>query len=1279
MFVKPTTHIKLAILTLCAFCHFTIAAQSTQYKVNWHISNRLSDSISTQVMTCDNAIYNKGNIPVIEHVIALQQHNVNITVNHAEYEQIPDEELMLIGQTEIPTTLQTETSIINQQGSYKAFIHIFPFVENDGKIQRLKSYSLETKPSTEKLPSTNTTTNSYKNQSVLANGSFVKIRVSSSGIYRLTYEELQNMGVNPAQVRIFGYGGAELDRNFSNYRIDDLPEVPVYMYMGSDNQFGPGDYILFHAQGPISWNYEYISSLGQRGFTHNINTYSQYGYYFVTSDAGSRERLNVGTEATFTPADTIIVTTFIDYQLHEQELINLQDVTGQNGGGDEFYGEQFSNGNTLQNISFQVNNPTTNNARVCISAVANSTSGSSTLKLSMNGGSEQTMTFNAIAPSIYIMGTELEKNFYFPLQGGNNTLKINASMPSGSQMYLNWVELHAERTLTMTGNSMYFRTTTSYNTNLRNRFIIRNASADLQVWNITRLDSIYRMPTQLVGNELHFASGNHTIEQFVAVVPNAGSNAYNTPEIIGSVNQQNLHQLKNIEYVIITPEIFRSEANRLAAAHEELNGLTTAVVTDEEVYNEFSSGTPDASAYRWLMKMLYDRHTTGESTLAPRYLLLMGDGTFDNRKLLSQSGSNLLLTYQSDRGNLDATLAYPTDDYFGFLDDNSYFSETQMYVNIGIGRFPVSTIDQARNMVDKTIAYMNNTQKGNWKTQLCFLADDGDGTQHMSSIDTIAQLVKKLYPEYVSNKIILDSYLQEVTAAGESYPIAKNKFDNFLRNGMLYFCYMGHGSPSGITNEGMLTIKEIQTLANAKQAIWALGTCSFSHWDSPVVSAGEEAVLNANGGAIGVFSAARTVYADQNERLMLQFSQNLFAKENGDYLHIGDVVMRTKNAPNRESNRMSYCYLGDPAVKIVYPQPYTIETDSINGKTAEEGDTLRALSTNVLKGKIVDEDGQIVTDFQGKAYLTVYDKEQTFTTLNNHSDIPEAEYPFTYKDRIGILFKGEVTVTDGKFKSYFMVPKDIQYNYGSGRITYYANDTLQGNEGIGYYENYIVGGSNPDAVYETDGPEMEIYLNSTQFVSGGQVDERPMFIAFLSDPNGINTSGSGIGHDLLLTVDNNTDQSWNLNDVFVTTGGDFRQGSINYKMAEMTEGKHTLSFRAWDLLNNSTTKTLDFEVVKNLAPEVFDIISYPNPIRSTETLHIEIVHDRPESILEVEINIFDVSGRRVYSTQQSCTTSISLQPQEAFCGSGVYLYQMRIKTQNSEYTTKTRKIIVIGQ
>lgn len=1277
MLRNPIIYIKSATIALFMCCTFAITAQNSQHTVKWHVSNRLSDSISTPVMMCGNAVFNQGNNPVIEHKLTLNEHKIEAVVSNAIYEPVPENELPLIdGVDKIPTQLHTETFVINQQGNHKAYVHIYPFVKQDGHIQRLVSYALTTKETMEKLPTT--PTNTYKQQSVLANGHFVKIKVNSSGIYRLTYEELQSMGINPAQARIFGYGGAELNRNFSAYRIDDLPEVPIYMHKGSDNQFGPGDYILFHAQGPISWNYEYISSWGQRGFRHNMNTYSQYGYYFVTSDTGNRQRLNIGTEAVFTPADTVIISSFTDYQLHEQELVNLQDITGQNGGGDEFYGEQFSNSHTQENLHFQVNNPTTDNARICIRAMANSTSSSSMLKLSMNGGAEQSMLFNAIQPSIYIVGGEQEKNYYFPLQGGNNTLRINASMPSGSLMYLNWVELHAQRKLTMTGNSMYFRTTTSYNTNLRNRFIIRNAPADLQVWNITRLDSIYRMPTQIIGNELHFASGNRTLEQFVAVAPNAGSNAYKTPEIIGSVNPQNLHRLKDIEYVIITPEIFRSEANRLAAAHEEISGLTTAVVSDQEVYNEFSSGTPDASAYRWLMKMLYDRHSSGESTRAPRYLLLMGDGTFDNRKILPQSGSNLLLTYQSDRNNMDATMTYPTDDYFGFLDDNSYFIETQMYLNIGVGRFPVSTVEQAQNMVNKTIAYMSNTQKGNWKTQLCFLADDGDGTQHMGSIDTIAQLVKILYPEYVSNKIILDSYLQEVTAAGESYPIAKNKFDNLMRNGMLYFCYMGHGSPSGITNEGMLTMKEIKTLSNAKQAVWALGTCSFSHWDSPILSAGEEAVLNPNGGAIGVFSAARTVYADQNERLLLQFSKYMFAKENGNHLHIGDVVMKAKNA-NRESNRMSYCYLGDPAVKVVYPQPYTIVTDSINGHSAMEGDTLRALSTNVLKGMVVNEEGEPVTDFQGKAYITVYDKEQTFNTLNNHNDIPEAEYPFTFKDRIGILFKGAATVTNGKFETRFMVPKDIQYNYGTGRITYYANDTIQDNEGIGYYENYMVGGSDPNAVFETDGPEVTIYLNSTQFVSGGKVDERPLFIAYLNDPNGINTSGSGIGHDLLLTVDNNTDQSWNLNEVFVTTGGDFRQGSIHYKMAEMTEGKHTLSFRAWDLLNNSTTKTLDFEVVKNLAPEIFDIISYPNPVRPNETLHFNIVHDRPESILEVEINIFDVSGRRVYTTQQSYTTSLTLRPQEAFCGAGVYLYQMRIRTQNSEFTTKTRKIIVIGQ
>ena len=1115
----------------------------------------------------------------------------------------------------------------------------------------------------------------YTEQSVLRAGSFVKIRVPQSGVYKVSYEDLQAWGVNPSQVRVFGYGGALLNPNFNRTRIDDLPEVPIYIHRGDDNIFGAGDYILFHAQGPVGWEY----STYKHTYVHSMNTYSTHGYYFITSDSGTGKTLNEGQNALFPTESDQVVTVFDDYQLHEQELINLLDPTGMNGGGQEFFGEAFNSSSPTIQVNFQFPNVVPESlGKLKIQLVSSSTIGSSKFSLWLNDEQEKSMSVSAMQPTIYVKGILSTNLHNFNIKQDKLSFKLQAQLPSDGKGYLNYIEMHVQRQLMMSGNVMYFRTTANLGSGQKNRYKLSNASADLQVWNITHLDSIYRVPTFYNNGEMHFEGTTNEVQQFVAVCPGEGD--FPKPEWVSRVSPQNLHSLKNVEYVIICPEEFRPEAERLAMAHEEKDGLSWMVVSDQEVYNEFSSGTPDASAYRWFMKMLYDRHRSGASSQAPRYLLLMGDGTFDNRKLLHNSGPNTLLSYQSALNVTDETFAYPTDDYFGFLDDtsDSEFKETEMFVRIGIGRFPVSTIEQARQVVDKTIAYMQDEQQGSWRRELCFLADDGDRAQHMISANKIADTIRLSQPDYQINKIILDSYLQEVTAAGESYPIAKNKFDNQLRNGLLYFSYMGHGSPTAITNENMMTLENVQKMSNEHYAIWGLGTCSFSHWDAQSVSIGEAAVLNPSGGAIGVFSAARTVYADSNERLLMEFSKNMFPTTPGQNVHIGDIVRLSKNAPNREANRMAYCYLGDPALRITHPVPYKVKTDSINQFSAYEGDTLRALSTNTLRGSIVNHQGEVINNFNGKVFVTIFDKEQEFTTLNNHNE-DVAAYPFRFKDRISVLFKGNVDVKDGRFEINFMLPKDIQYNYGTGRICYYAQDTTLHTEAIGHYENCMIGGSETQVEFEENGPDVEIYLNTLHFESGGQVDERPLFIAYLSDPNGINTSGSGVGHDLQLTVNNNSEQSWNLNDNFVSDNGNFRSGTIHYRMSTLPEGKHTLRFRAWDLLNNSTTRTLDFEVVKGLAPQVYQLITYPNPAPSNAPIHFILNHDRPESILETSVHIFDVSGRKVYTFTQQGSGHITFTPQEASIGSGIYLYQLHIKTTESEITTQKCKIIILGQ
>ena len=1261
---------KYQLLWFFCLVFLPLQAKTFTKQIEWTTCERLTDSIRTHVMSFADALYNEHSLPICQHEWTNSPNRNEYTIQTLSSEIVPQEFINSID----TATLGTSPELQLEYNDGTTIINVVPFFKENGKIKRLTHYQIDATEA-RNTNNSNLPRHQYKEKSILASGSFVKIRVPNSGIYKLTYEELSSWGLNPAQIRIFGYGGAVLNENFNSDRIDDLPEVPFYIHKGSDNAFGKSDYILFHAQGPVSWSY----LPNKFTYTHSMNTYSTHGYYFITSDASTGKHLNEVASAVINPETTHLVNTFDDYQLHEQEVFSALDPTGSNGGGQAFFGEQLNSGNTSFSTSFTFPNIVEGAVgKIKTQLAAASTIAASHFSLTFNGQQEKTITVSAMQPSIYVKGILSTNTHNFNLTHNKIDITLQADLPSDGKAYLNYIEMHIPRQLIMSGDAMYFRTKANIGSGKDNCYTLQNASPDVHIWNITHLDSIYRVPGIYSNNTVKFIGSTDELQQYVAV--RTSSSQFNTPEFVGHINPQNLHALKNIEYVIICPEAFRSEAERLAMAHEEQDGLSWMVVSDEEVYNEFSSGTPDASAYRWFMKMLYDRHLAGISSVAPRYLLLMGDGTFDNRKLLHNSGPNTLLSYQSALNIMDETFAYPTDDYFGFLDDteDTEFKETHMFVRLGIGRLPVSTVEQARDVVNKLITYMQDNQQGNWRSQLCFLADDGDRADHMISANRIADTISVRQPNYLINKIILDSYLQEVTAAGETYPIAKNKFDNQLRNGLLYLCYMGHGSPNAITNENMMTLESINNMRNEYYGVWGFGTCSFSHWDAQTISAGEAAVLNPLGGAIGVFSAARTVYADANERLLMEFSKNLFKKENGKYIRIGDVVRLAKNAPNREANRMAYLYLGDPALRIAHPTPYTVQTDSINAHPAHTIDTLRALSVNTIKGSIINDEGHIVKDFNGKTFVTIFDKEQKLTTLNNHNE-ESAAYPFHFKDRISVLFKGNVDVTNGKFEVTFMLPKDIQYNYGTGKIYYYALDTIHHTEGLGHFEDFLIGGSNPNAQFEDNGPDVDIYLNTLHFVSGGQVDERPLFIAYIDDPNGINTSGSGIGHDLQLTVDNNNEQTWNLNESFVSTNGSFRSGSIHYRMSTLEEGKHSLRFRAWDLLNNSTSKELEFEVVKGLAPHVYQLITYPNPAKSGDVIHFIFDHDRPSSVLETTLHIFDVSGRKIYTTTQQGGEHFTFTPNKATIGAGIYLYQFQIKTNESEITTQKSKIIITQQ
>ena len=1091
---------------------------------------------------------------------------------------------------------------------------------------------------------------SYVNTSVLNSGHWVKIRVNESGICRMSFDELRSAGINPANVQVFGYGGAQKEQDFSLPNIDDLPYVPCYK---------GEDFILFYVQGPISWKYD----ASQSRFIHTRNTYSNYGYYFLT-DSGIEVSEPAAAQ---TPAGTPTeVSTYSLCQVQDNDSVNLIDRSGVSGAGRYFYGEQFAN-NQTRTFTFNTPNSTGQNCAVYIDVAANAPA-SSSFTATLNGTTTRNVSISAL-PDHYTFGCAGYIAFNGTAAANRQQVKLQLNSSSASALgWLNYIEIITLSNMQMSGDYMPLRTTANYNKQTPVRYRLSNATAGTMVWDVTNLNAIRPVTVSFAGNEATWV-GSQADGVHEYIVFNPAGSRFVSAEVEGEVANQNLHALSDIDYVIICPEGYEEVSEDLARAHEEKQSITWAIVTDKQVYNEFSSGTPDATAYRWLMKMLYDRAKSGTGQ-KPRWLLLMGHGSFDNRGLLANSGTKLLLTYQA-QNSLNEVNAYASDDYFGWLDDNEGLNDRTAKLDIGVGRLPFESVAEARTTVDKIIKYIHNGQTGKWKTQLVYLADDGENGMHTRTAEESAERVRIKNPDFVVHKIFLDAYPQEVNASGESYPLAKNRVLNLLKSGTLFFDYSGHGGYNAITSESILNQKDIEQMSNKNQALWFFATCNFAQCDGGKRSAAETAVLNPRGGAIGVFAATRTVYADPNTRLNRSVCDTLFGHKNAFHydMTIGEATAIGKNALN-DDNKLAYVLLGDPALRLNYPTSYQVQTTT-------SIDTLNALSVQHVEGRIIDEDNLTVSDFNGKMDITIYDKMQSIPTRDNDNVGGDPEV-VAYNDYPNTIFSGVTDVKDGLFNYTFMVPKDIRYNYGNGRIVYYAQttDSLETLEAVGHFEEFVIGGSGNIIAADTAGPEMRIYLNTPAFKNGDKTYSTPRFFAELDDEHGINTAGAGIGHDLMLVVDNDPKQIYTLNEYFTAASNSYQSGLVSYLMEELPDGPHSLTFRAWDLLNNSTTRSLNFIVEAGLDPSICSVTSYPNPVHAAGQLTLLVNYDQPDELLQTEIYLYNINGQMVYSHTQDNPDAVSINLAQLGLRAGVYVYSIRIKSATSRYSTTSGKIIV---
>ena len=1097
----------------------------------------------------------------------------------------------------------------------------------------------------------------YASESVLNSGKWVKIQVAEDGIYKLTAADLKKMGFsNLDKVAVYGYGGWPLDEDFSTTYIDDVPEVAVWR---------SADYLLFYGKGPRKWEY----SSSDKSFIHTNNPYSNYGYYFVTEKETAGRTMEKAASAA---GATLQVTTFDDYVLHEEELVSV------NSSGRELYGESFTS--TLsRDFTISVPGITNDEGKATLSFISR---GNGTITMNVDGNA--LISGSVSVPSDeYEVARELYRERAWMADKGE-TVKVNIgySTTGHKNVHLNYFRLQMKRQLKVYDNYTFFRSLSARGN--ASRFVIQGADASTLVFDVTDGVNPQQMETSLNGTELSFSiPASASLREFVVVKPSQ----IKAPVTVGEVVNQNLHALPQQDMIIIAQPNFTTQAERLAEAHRTKDNLTVRVVTPESIYNEFSSGTPDATAYRRFMKMFYDRKTSEAD--APKYLLLFGDGSFDNRKLTSAwksvDMSNMLLTYQTE--NSLSSQSYVIDDYFGFLDDADNKKSLQnKKLCLGIGRFPIRTVEQATQMVDKVISYMENRNIGSWKNNLCFMADDGsntDGfmTEHMEFADQLAGYVESEHPEFLVNKLYYDAYKKDMTAG--TYPDVRSGLQKLLKDGLLLFNYTGHGGTTALSDEKVLTQTDINQFTYTHLPVWVTATCDFTRFDDLNTSAGEDVFLNKSSGGIALFTTVRVAYSRPNFPINDNVIRNLFERNNGRRRTLGEVMQATKNTLS-SVYKLGFCLIGDPAVKMAYPE-FGMKVTTVNGQSVDGNSiSFKALEKITVEGEVLDASGQLVTDFTGIVNPTVKDSKVTVTCLKNSNkdDSPA----FTFTDYPNTIFIGNDSVRNGKFSFTFTVPKDISYSNLQGKMNLYAVDTESGNEAQGNFDNFIVGGTSDTAETDTIGPEIRaLYLNDTTFVDGGQVNTTPYFVAELWDKSGVNITGSSVGHDMMLVIDESTVLSYNLNSYYELLLGEDGTGIVKFPIPALEPGKHTAEFWVWDILNNSTVRTFTFEVVEGLKPFLFDVIATPGIAREQVTFHL--MHNRPESRMRVGIMVYDLAGRQLWKHEESGTSGLfenytvswDLTSGGARMRPGVYIYRAAISTDNSKDATKARKFIILGE
>ena len=1201
----------------------------------------------------------------------------SLQVNNIVYEAITVEQLGDLSRA-LPSAINAVVTSSKARDELFATLRFSPIIKEGNGYKRVKSlqysFAVEAPRGILGVNDFNSVSNS-----VLASGSWYRFYVEKSGVYKVSKSFLQQLGldtsVDPRNIKIYGNGGRMVPLLNSIDYPADLEENAIAFIGEEDGEFDSGDYILFYAEGVDNWSEE--------NGTHN-NLYDDRSYYYVTSKGGAGKRIASMVEPAGAP--TLTVTTFDEYVYHEKDLVSVGRL------GRKWHGETFNVENE-QEFEFTIPNVAASPATINISAASNAEAATN-MAVEINGQSIGNVQFSPLTDK-YSAARDASFSGTFTPSGDDITVTLtynNNGIP-GSNAWLDYIKVFAKRNLQGNNRQFRFRYSEASSDNGIIQYQFSNASGIEEVWDITDIYNPVKIANE-TGSQFAFRAQMGEVRQYVTVVPND----YYTPlrdskprvvnqNIKGTIFNNSNGQFQDVDYLIVTPSSLNSQAERLANLHRNHSGLNVKVINLENIYQEFSSGKQDIGAIRNLVKYIYNNASSPDKRI--KYVNLFGDASFDFKDRIPNNTNIVPIFHRYEptaQMNYSIVNTFVSDDFFGLMDPDEGRMRSSQYEmpDVATGRMLVKDAKQAGEMVNKIEEYIAAESYGRWRNEYVLLSDDQDenGEGFVTELEDLGTAIGISKPFINVRKIHSDAFVQEASAGGQRYPVAKAEFLRAVNYGALVVNYLGHGNEEGMAAEQLYMMADAENLTNRyKYPLFITATCEVTKFDNPYrPTVGERTYWNPSGGAISLVSTTRAILISAAYDLNERMEQTLFPDDWNDYVSIAEALRQAKVLENT-SNLNCVSYIGDPALKLAIPRPKIILTE-INGVPIADPNVpvLESLGYVTMKGKVTNEGGATITNYNGELEVTVFDKKIARTTLNNDGE--GQVKPFTTLGET--IFRGNASVTNGNFEFGFVVPRDIRIPVAEGRVSFYSKRYGVLEDQTGYDTSIKVGGVNENAESDTTGPTVRLYMNDESFVSGGITNDSPILLAFLEDEHGINTS-SGIGHDIIGILDGDEANPFVMNDYYETELDNYKKGTVRFPFTNLEKGLHTLTFKAWDVYNNLVTAEIQFVVVGDDNLKLEKVLNYPNPFVSYTEFWFN--HNRPFEPLDVQVQIFTVTGKIVKTINQSVTTDgflcrdIKWDGKDDFgdrIGKGVYVYKLTVRSTTTNKTVeKFEKLVLL--